>query len=175
MSPRPHGPSPLSLFVAVVASCGGDALPSNGAASDAGSDVADSTPTNASTFLTVVQPGNGLCLPEQLQIDPTGSEVPCEIVEVSGAGDGGTTCDAAAGLTPASATLAAYVLTTWSLDAPATVCVLAQLPASACSDAMPGWCYLAGAAAAPCPQTIHFTAAVTPAVGTTFGLACQSN
>ena len=65
-----------------------------------------------------------------------------------------------------------------SLNPSQPVCELAQLPKgvwggdSCVASTDPGWCYVTGTAAAPCPQAVRFSPVATPHAGTTVVLGC---
>jgi hypothetical protein len=120
----------------------------------------------------------GQCLPAPLQTQ--GSVAPCLVLEALP--DPNATCDASRGMSPADPELArglrARLTAEGSPLATNPICRVAQLaPAdlvngSCAKSSAAGWCYLEGAAAAPCAQSLLFSAAASPQTGARVELAC---
>jgi hypothetical protein len=153
-----------------LCACGGGAV---------GADSGE-TPITATMFTSTVF-GDGAeviqCLPQRPVVDSAGEAMCTVVIEVPADVQGHcstTTCDPALGRTasPGSSTE----------NGACAVCLLQQLTAGAnpvafqdgtCMlAAAPGWCFVAGAAAGPCPQAITFSLTALPA-GTVASIACD--
>ena len=119
------------------------------------------------------------CLPEPLVTDDTGV-VPCVVLETLAApGDESACDDAAHGLaTPTSDVLDPY-RKAHPEAATFPVCAVTQLTkdqmdaeGSCTGSPMPGFCYVAGAAAGACNQGIVFSRAGTPSLGSAIAIQC---
>jgi hypothetical protein len=110
-------------------------------------------------FLTSLQGG---CLPQSLPV--TQGRVACTVYVVLTPGE---SCASVPGLADAPPDAASAVRKAGAPSSSA-VCVLNQLPASttvqgSCAGSQaPGWCYVSGAAAGNCPQTLEFTIGLPP-------------
>ena len=124
----------------------------------------------AATYLTAaVRVQNGLCS-FALPTNASG-QAKCQVFYILAAAD---TCAAHGGLLSADARVAETIRTLTSTGASQAVCVLAQLaPAPCASSALPGWCYLTGAAApGTCVQAINFSPSGMLPTGALAALAC---
>jgi hypothetical protein len=132
------------------------------------------------------------CLPQQLQVDSTGT-VPCLILVTLP--KAGATCNTPGLSDPAPGSLTDFLATqeaSWQASGGAssnlpnpstlTTCVVTELTSQAnpndfdntgsCAASMdPGWCYVQGQAAGTCPQQIIFTPTMPPQ-GATVNLQC---
>jgi hypothetical protein len=164
-----------SVVALCLAACGGQTTsPGTGAPRDAGTEAGPTTgddggPSTDTSFLTVLTSGG--CLAQTLLDGASG--VPCSVFEELPGGGG---CAASSGLSAVDPSVAATVLAHSGASATDTVCALDQIvvaPGKSCTtSAVPGWCYVTGAAAGTCPQSIAFTPG-TPEPGAIVVLGCQ--
>ena len=176
------------LGMAAVAGCGSSNGGPVGTGSGDGGRIADSTAEGAAAadaggveattyFLAALHLTNGLCLPQVLPPDGAGL-VPCQVFYVLATGD---TCAAHPGLSQADPGMfASITVGTQVTIAPESVCVLAQLPTSAwvngscATSSQPGWCYVTGAAASPCAQTLAVSPSATVPMRASASLGCAT-
>jgi hypothetical protein len=163
-----------------------DAGPASDAAGEAPPDATGTTPldgaagsdaaatTGSVYFTTNIPLEPGLCLPQAFAVDDAG-QISCTILFVLAAGD---SCEAHPGLVAAPADVVASVRVLGDVDASHELCVLPQLPTSdwvdgSCATSSEvGWCYLAGAAAGGCSQTIATSSSATVPSGDYAILIC---
>ncbi len=150
-------------------SSGGSSSGSSGGVANPGDGDAGTGVGSADTyFLTPIRlgcvgAGCPLCLPQVLPRDASGQTLCRMFLELT-AGD---SC-AAHGLTPASADNLASFDSQAGQPPPGALCLLPQLPAAnqtsgSCSmSSAAGWCYLTGAAAGHCAQTIAVSPTAVP-------------
>ncbi len=117
-----------------------------------------------------------LCLPQGLPTDSSG-QTSCRILEALPTPGTEAACTGPGLSAPDAATIAAFRAAE-KTDPSLPVCELAQLAAgstagsSCAASTQPGWCYLTGAAATPCPQSLAFSQGGTPSPGAIVALAC---
>jgi hypothetical protein len=142
-------------------------------------------------FITPVQlqgPCTGsacLCLPQTLPVDATG-QVPCEVYfelesgdsgDVGDAGDAGDVC-ALYGLADAASDVTLSITAAQGGTLPGPLCLLPQLPTTEWVDGScgtsseAGWCYVTGAAAGSCSQSLRVSPTGFPPAGALALLAC---
>jgi hypothetical protein len=152
MSSSKQAPSDAGTDATAVAEASADA--STPPAADASTPPGDDGSPNADTaFLVVLDPTSG-CLPQALASGPDGVE--CAIFEELPGGP----CEAM-GLGAVDPSVASTVRAHSGASATDTVCALDQIvpaPGESCTaSSVPGWCYVTGAAAGNCPQTLGFS------------------
>jgi hypothetical protein len=122
--------------------------------------------TATTAFFAALRAGGG-CLPQALPVGSGGLSA-CALFYVLGASD---TCAAHAGLADADPQVAASVRA-FAMSSQAAVCVVTQLAGDCANSAQSGWCYVAGADAGGCAQTIEITPSGQPPTGAAATLGC---
>jgi hypothetical protein len=146
----PLGDAPIDDSAVLGTSCDG------GVAEIAGGDGATSVEDAGGFFVTALLLTAGTCLPQRLPVVAPG-RVDCQILYVLASGDA---CAAHAGLSEATADVAASVRARDALDSSKAICALAQLPltdwtcGSCATSSVAGWCYVIGPAAGMCAQSL---------------------